>query len=49
VFIWAIPFAAVIAVLAFLIKEIPLRGETTAPADADAAENATSPMVAAME
>jgi EmrB/QacA subfamily drug resistance transporter len=32
VFVWAIPFAAIIAVLAVLIKEIPLRGAVPAPA-----------------
>ena len=33
VFIWAIPFAAVVAVLAFFIKEIPLRGADDAMAE----------------
>ena len=37
VFVWAIPFAAIVAVLAVLIKEVPLRGSMppadTAPAD----------------
>jgi EmrB/QacA subfamily drug resistance transporter len=47
VFIWAIPFAAIIAVLAIFIKDIPLRGApTTAPTDS---EQAATPLVAAME
>ena len=43
VFIWAIPFAVVVAVLAVFIKEIPLRGEPTAKDKDD------QPLVAAME
>jgi EmrB/QacA subfamily drug resistance transporter len=31
VFLWAIPFAATVAVLAWFIKEIPLRGHDTPP------------------
>ena len=38
VFVWAIPFAAVVAVLAFFIKEVPLRG---GPEAARAEEPAT--------
>ncbi len=49
VFVWAIPFAAVVAVLAFLIKEIPLRGETTAPAGAEADATTPAPLRAAVE
>jgi hypothetical protein len=52
VFVWAIPFAVVVAVLAVFIKEIPLRGgptETPADKDDESAEAAPSPMVAAME
>jgi hypothetical protein len=40
VFVWAIPFAAVVAVLAWFIKEIPLRG--AAPAGGATAEGADS-------
>jgi len=51
VFVWAIPFAAVVAVLAVLIKEIPLRGATPAPAPeaADGEDEVPSALVAAME
>lgn len=50
VFVWAIPFAAVVAVLALFIKEIPLRGEpTAAPEGARDGEEAPTPLVAAME
>jgi len=54
VFIWAIPFAALVAVLAWFIKEIPLRGHDDAPAGSPAGgkaadEKATSSLVAAME
>jgi EmrB/QacA subfamily drug resistance transporter len=52
VFLWAIPFAVVVAVLALFIKEIPLRGSPTEPpADSDdkPADSTPSPMVAAME
>jgi MFS family permease len=41
VFVWAIPFAAVVAALAFLIREDPLRGAAPAPASpADTAVDA---------
>ena len=40
VFLWAIPFAAVVAVLAFFIKEIPLRG---GPTTAGTAARSTGP------
>lgn len=52
VFIWAIPFAAVVAVLAWFIKEIPLRGhddEPPADAEAPAGDAANKSFVAAME
>ncbi len=51
VFVWAIPFAAVIAVLAVLIKEIPLRGGAPAPIGESARESDEAPgaLVAAME
>jgi EmrB/QacA subfamily drug resistance transporter len=49
VFVWAIPFAAVVAVLAFFIKEIPLRGEpAAAPVDGESTK-VPSTLVAAME
>ncbi|MGH3395718.1 MAG: hypothetical protein ACRDPO_13620 [Streptosporangiaceae bacterium] len=34
VFIWAVPTAALVFVLAWLIREIPLRGRSEAPAEA---------------
>jgi EmrB/QacA subfamily drug resistance transporter len=53
VFVWAIPFAAVIAVLAVLIKEIPLRGAIPQAAKdgepADSTYELESGLVAAME
>ncbi len=55
VFIWAIPFAAVIAVLAVFIKEIPLRGSAPATPAADGTANSleaeleSDSLVAAME
>ena len=58
VFVWAIPFAAVVAVLAFFIKEVPLRSgpthENAEPKaeskDVAGKESETpSPLVAAME
>lgn len=53
VFVWAVPFAAVVAVLAFFIKEVPLRsGPTHAskPATDDSGTPETpSSLVAAME
>lgn len=33
VFIWAVPTAALVFVLAWLIKEIPLRGQNESPAE----------------
>ena len=38
VFVWAIPFAAVVAVLALFIKEIPLRGDDDDAAGGDTAD-----------
>jgi EmrB/QacA subfamily drug resistance transporter len=53
VFIWAIPFAVAIAVLALFVKEIPLRGEPSAQAkdatEAKDADVAPTPLIAAME
>jgi hypothetical protein len=53
VFVWAIPFAAVVAVLAFFIKEVPLRsGPTHASSETkDGGQEGpeTAPLVAAME
>ncbi|HEX6872543.1 MAG TPA: MDR family MFS transporter [Micromonosporaceae bacterium] len=47
VFIWAIPFAAVVAVLAFAIKEIPLRGSVAVAGADEQDRGATTPAVAA--
>src|SRR5262249_36906106 len=57
VFVWAIPFAAIVAILAVLIKEVPLRGSMPAAdtADADSATTDTekeaeaAALVAAMD
>jgi EmrB/QacA subfamily drug resistance transporter len=50
VFIWAIPFSLAIAILALFIKEIPLRGEPTAPAEGGKeGEQAPTSLVAALE
>jgi MFS family permease len=51
VFVWAIPFAAVIAVLAVLIKHVTLRGSQAAPADqaGSESEDAPSALVGALE
>jgi hypothetical protein len=50
VFVWAIPFAVVVAVLAVFIKEIPLRsGPTHEPTDKADESEVPSPMVAALE
>jgi hypothetical protein len=38
IFLWAAPAAAIVFVLAWLIKEIPLRGRSDAPGDAPSAE-----------
>jgi hypothetical protein len=49
VFVWAIPFAVIVGVLAVFIKEIPLRsGPTHEPADKPESE-VPSAMVAALE
>ena len=54
VFVWAIPFVALIAVLALFVKEIPLRGGPVADKTVDETadtepEDAPSALVAAME
>ena len=49
VFLWAIPFAALVAVLALFIKEVTLRGGPATPADAAEGEQAPSALVGAME
>jgi len=50
VFVWAIPFAAIVAVLAFLVKEIPLRGHEDQPIPAQLDESeAPAKLVSAME
>jgi hypothetical protein len=49
VFLWAIPFAVLIAVVAMFIKHVTLRGSGPAPADAVEGEQAPSALVGAME
>jgi MFS family permease len=49
VFLWAIPFAVLIAVVAVFIKHVTLRGSGPAKADAVEGEDAPSALVGAME
>jgi EmrB/QacA subfamily drug resistance transporter len=49
VFVWAIPFAVLIAVIAVFIKHVPLRGSSPASADAVEGDEAPSALVGAME
>jgi Na+/melibiose symporter-like transporter len=48
-FVWAIPFAAVVAVVALFIKQVTLRGSNPAPVDGQATTDDAPALVGAIE